>query len=471
MLRRILPLLLLSISSTLLFAQVNSPYSRYGLGNIFPTTFGASNGMSGLSAAFITPININYQNPASYADLLGASFDVGVAGNVLTLNTDLETFTSGNGNLSNLAFGFPLLKNVRRHKLGFSFGLIPYSAFQYDIIEEIPTDDNDLGIKRYNYVGDGELYQVYGGLGYKFQTDTTMLLRSRKEGTDTVIAAHLFSIGGNSAALFGSLFNLTYASFPDVVNSQTTKLTRKNEVNGGLYNAGIAYQRNYIRKKGTNRDYLTWKFGGAYTPQLDVRGDQSILWTNILKNGNYEFVTDTIYSAPDTSGNIRLPMSFQGGLTFSFFSTDVKNKNQFTVGAQYSMTQWSKYEGFQDAGQLGDSWRVSVGAEFIPKIKKSSGQKENDKPQFTYRAGFYTGTSNLLSETGESLSDVGVTAGFAIPLGRGENVQRTFVNSRMNIYLNIGQRGANTGLAETYYNFGVSFSIVDTGWFIKYKLN
>ena len=125
-----IPLLIIVFSFSVLSAQVNSPYSRYGLGNIFPATFGAANGMAGVSAAYFTPTNINYLNPASYSELNFAIFEVGAAGNVLSLETATEKFTSGDGNLSYLAFGFPLFKQLRRHKFGLSFGLIPYSGFQ-----------------------------------------------------------------------------------------------------------------------------------------------------------------------------------------------------------------------------------------------------------------------------------------------------------------------------------------------------
>lgn len=472
MLRRILPILLVTLTAATLSAQTNSPYSRYGLGNLSPVTFGAANGMGFLSAAYLTPTNINVLNPASYAEFSTGLLDVGINGRIVTLNTDAASFTSGDGNLANLALGFPMLKNARRHKMGLAFGLLPYSNFSYEITEQIVTDDADLGIKQYDYLGEGDLYQIFGGLGYRYQTDTTRLLRDRKGKIDTVIAAHVFNIGGNTGYLFGNLYNLTYASFPDVINSQTTKLTRESTVNGGLYTIGVAYQRQYIRKSNSARDLLNWRIGGSVSPGVTIRGNQSVLWTNILKNGNYEFVTDTIYSAPDTSGNIQLPLSYQAGISFAFFTTEQKDKNQFIIGAEYAATQWSAYEGFQDAGVLGDSWRMSLGTEFIPKLEQkeeSGGEKTNkNKPLLSYRLGAYTGMSNIIDENGVQLSDYGVTLGMAIPIGR--NIPNFYSASRINLYLNIGQRGGNTNFSETYYNFGVSFSVSDSSWFERYKL-
>lgn len=473
-LRRI-PLFILFFSITMLSAQVNSPYSRYGLGNIFPTTFGASNGLGGMSAAYFTPNNINYTNPASYADISYTTFDVGAYGNVLTLENDLESYTSGDGNLSYMAFGFPMLKKLRHSKFGLSFGLIPYSAFEYNIIQEEPTDDPVLGTKEYNYVGDGKLYQIYGGLGYKYQSDTVHT--GKIINKEPVTATNIVSIGANAAQLFGSLYNITYASFPEQVNSQTTKLTRSNNINGGIYNMGIGLTRQYTRTSGTARDFLVWRIGGSMSPQIDVNGEQSVLWTNIFKTGNYESVTDTIYMEPDTTGNITLPASYQGGLAFSFFTTEQKDKNQFTLSAQYNRTNWSTYKGFQDAGQLGDSWRVTVGGELFTKAKATNTKVSEDKNQrvfntapWTIRFAVYSGQSNLIID-GVQLNDRGISSGFSVPLGVGKEVQSTLRNSRLNFFVNAGQRGSNTTITETYYNFGVGFTIVDMGWFQDYKLN
>jgi len=457
-------LLLIIFTISTLSAQVNSPYSRYGLGNIFPTTFGAANGMGGFSAAYFTPTNINYQNPASYSELNFATFDIGAYGNVITLKNENEQFTSGDGNLSYMAFGFPLLRQLRRHKFGMSFGLLPYSGFQYSIFEEVPTEDPQLGTIEYNYVGDGNLYQVYGGVGYKYQTKTKDTVKSIKGNMDTVTSASIFSVGGNAAQLFGSLSSITYASFPELFNSQTTKLTQTSRINGGMYNYGVGYQKQFIRKTGTKRDILTWRFGAAMSPEITVKGEQSVIWTNVQKNGNFEFITDTIYSQPDTSGNIIIPASFQGGISFSFFSTETETKNQFTLGAQYSRTMWSQYAGFQDAGNLGDSWRASLSMEFIPKIKKER------NAAWALRLGGYSGMSNLIVD-GVQLNDIGITAGTSIPLGFGDNVLPSFRSSRLNVFVNAGQRGSNTNISETYYNFGVGFTLVDSGWFRKFKLN
>ena len=58
-------LLLLIINSA--NAQDNSPYSRYGLGDIHPTSHILNRGMGGISTAYADQMSVNFINPASYS--------------------------------------------------------------------------------------------------------------------------------------------------------------------------------------------------------------------------------------------------------------------------------------------------------------------------------------------------------------------------------------------------------------------
>jgi len=48
-------------------AQDNSPYSRYGIGDLVPPTNIISRGMGGVSAGYADLLSINFNNPATYA--------------------------------------------------------------------------------------------------------------------------------------------------------------------------------------------------------------------------------------------------------------------------------------------------------------------------------------------------------------------------------------------------------------------
>ena len=49
------------------FSQDNSPYSRYGIGDLVPNTHISTRAMGGISAAYNDAYSINFNNPASYS--------------------------------------------------------------------------------------------------------------------------------------------------------------------------------------------------------------------------------------------------------------------------------------------------------------------------------------------------------------------------------------------------------------------
>ena len=70
--------LLLSTLPLFCIAQENSPYSRYGVGNLVPAGNILNRGMGGISAGYTDPATINSINPATYSNLVYSTLDVGV---------------------------------------------------------------------------------------------------------------------------------------------------------------------------------------------------------------------------------------------------------------------------------------------------------------------------------------------------------------------------------------------------------
>ena len=65
---------------SILIAQptTNAPYSRLGIGDLEQQQFASNLGMGGLSAAFTSPVALNYRNPASLSYLFSATYEVGL---------------------------------------------------------------------------------------------------------------------------------------------------------------------------------------------------------------------------------------------------------------------------------------------------------------------------------------------------------------------------------------------------------
>ena len=75
---RILSVLLIALGfCNTALAQENSPYSRYGLGDLTPNHNMFTRGMGGISAATNDNRSINFTNPASLSNLALTLFDLG----------------------------------------------------------------------------------------------------------------------------------------------------------------------------------------------------------------------------------------------------------------------------------------------------------------------------------------------------------------------------------------------------------
>ncbi|WP_315818711.1 hypothetical protein [Paraflavitalea speifideaquila] len=94
------------------FAQAqteNSPYSRYGLGDVVPGQNILNRGMGGVSAAYYDFNTVNFINPASYGRLQATTLDLGVeyVNRTLRANNPARKFSSYSPNISYVQLAFP----------------------------------------------------------------------------------------------------------------------------------------------------------------------------------------------------------------------------------------------------------------------------------------------------------------------------------------------------------------------------
>ena len=163
MLKRLFTVLLLLIAAKFASAQSGStsPYSRYGLGDIYFGGFTHQIAMGNNGIAVNDSFNINVLNPASLAAIKMALFDAGLRGDMTRIYTaDDYTYKSQAG-LNYFALGFPI---VRKHA-GAALGLVPYSTMGYDIRTwKLNTQGDPY---RIDYTGEGGLSRFFIGSGVK----------------------------------------------------------------------------------------------------------------------------------------------------------------------------------------------------------------------------------------------------------------------------------------------------------------
>ena len=161
--------ILVLLTSLSVDAQVTtqSPYSRYGLGNVRGSLLPQFRAMGGISTAIYKPgpySNINVQNPASYSGITLTTLDMGMSGTFTQLKKDGGDETSFNSTLNHVALAFPL----KEGKSAFSVGILPYTELGYEFSSTGRYNTVDTNSYNALYTGEGGLTKAYIGFGQQF---------------------------------------------------------------------------------------------------------------------------------------------------------------------------------------------------------------------------------------------------------------------------------------------------------------
>jgi hypothetical protein len=442
-----LPLLGVFLSLTLVAVaqnapKDNSPYSRYGLGTILPTDFAATQSMGGISAGYTNPFQLNITNPASLSSLEYTSFETGAFAKYSILSKDAETATNWSGNMSHFALGFPFKNTLNKrtelksspYKGGMAFGLLPYSLVGYDV-ESTATLPN-LGDVTYKYLGRGGTYQAFVSSGISYKG---------------------FSLGGHLGYLFGNMTNEESVYFNDLDYAFSNVFRDEYHINGLMWRLGAQYELiigaspDDDSKKSAERPRLSFGAYGNSANTLNITGTSIAARTNSFYNGSN---LDTIFSSVELEGQMKMPMELGIGLTFYKLM-------HYKFGADFKMSTWSQYENPLKQDVLADSWRLSVGGEYIPDARSYNRYSK----QMRYRAGLYYGMDPRVVDS-QQLSTMGVTLGLGLPLKLPRGLP-----SFINLGLEAGQLAAPNLLKENYFKINVGFTLNDNMWFYKQKFN
>jgi hypothetical protein len=418
-------------------ATTSSPYSRYGLGDINPMLMPQNIGMGGIGVAtnrINGYFNINPLNPASYASMGLTVIDIGLYGKFNTLEkTGKESQTNSNFRLSHIAFGVPVSK-----RSAISFGLMPYSELGYNYKQVnsnfgtgLPADTNAVN---YLYSGDGGLSKFY--LGYGFG-----------------IGKHL-SIGANVSYIFGNLKESQSTEVPSLGGVINSRIEEGNSITGFNYDYGVQYSIDFSDKR-----HLTLGYSGSANTKLNTVNSYIVSSYYRSTDGDEGVPIDSIVNNKQPSAKIQLPMTNRFGISY-------QSDGKFLVGADYTMTNWSKLTIAGINKDLRDSKTFNVGGQFTPNINSLS----NYFSSVDYRLGFiYDQTYLNIPSNGvnNSINRYAATVGLGLPL-RAANT--SFY--KINLAAEIGKRGTLTNglVKENYVNVHLSFTLNDK-WFQKYKFD
>jgi long-subunit fatty acid transport protein len=419
----------LALVSIIANAQVTtqSPYSKFGVGNIKGSNLPQFRAMGGISTGVYRTNffnNINIQNPASYAGISLTTLDIGLTGSFAQLENSTQTEKSFNSTLSHVAFAFPLVTN----KMGLSFGILPFSELGYNFSNRVSIATKAVD---YKYTGEGGLTKAYLGLGRQFGDH--------------------FRIGANAEYLFGNLLesrSTEYVLEPGAINS---KMQAKNSVSGVAFSYGLQYDFR-IASKTT----LVIGYSGSSSSKVNSKKSQVVTQYFNDSEGNEGEAIDTLLFVENSPTNLKLPLLHSVGFS-------IQKENKWLIGVDYRMGKWSDLKIDNINQGLQDTYGVSVGGQITPDITSINSYFK----RVDYRLGFnYDKTYIKMGD--QDIKQMAVTLGVGLPLS--SYSRSSFY--KVNFTAELGQRGtvSNGLLKEKYINFHLGFTLNDK-WFNRFKFD
>jgi hypothetical protein len=450
---RLIPTLVLVVLLFPAKAQINSPFSRYGLGNeVYNSQNASSQALGGLTAAYTSSMNgtfgqsLNFNNPASYGSIYMTTFDIGMnlTTNSLRRQTPVAEFNSNYFVPNYLAVGLPIDKTKR---MGMAFGLRPLTQINYSVVELKPLPSGDSVVN--NYIGQGGLNQAFIGFGKSWKK---------------------FSVGLNTGYNFGKKRIENIKSF--IFNSDSTSFYQSqsstNTLIGGVFlQLGIAGDitlKTVAHKLPTDKTEYTLSYGATASLNQTLSGKQDILRSTGSFTIGTEAPLDTVSLSVNNPGKIKIPGMYTAGITLH--KKQVSNSgvyDQWVIGLQYDRSNWqNNYSFYGQRDQLSDAYMARIGVQFCPNPL----DYENYWSTVTYRAGFNTGKDYInIDQNGLKVS--AFTFGAGLPIRKYRSYDYQF--SLLNLAFQFGKRGSNlNSYQENFFQFTFGYSLSDI-WFNKRK--
>lgn len=411
--------LMLALLSGVAIAQnnTNSPYTRYGFGQLTDPGSGNSKAMGGVAYGLRDKLQVNFANPASYSavDSLTFIFDGG-----LTLQN--TNFSNGSVKLNarNSSVDYITMLFRASKWCGISMGLLPYSNVGYNFSEYQKNEADANNSTLVTYMGDGGLHQVYFGAGIK--------------------ALQNLSVGANLSYFWGDITRERSQSF--VLNTSANGLTTTTNTSISSYKLDLGLQ--YTQQLAPKHE-LT--LGAVFSPGHDLNNETYV--QDVLSSGTGASASIT---TRDTAVVFSLPTTIGVGLTYRY-------DNRLTISADYMMQNWSEASYMSEKGVMCNRTRLSVGAEYQPNPLGRSYFSA-----VKYRVGAHYSKPYYKIDGVDAAKEYGVSFGFGLPLA----TSRSIINLTAQYVRTSGQM--NNFLNENTLRvcIGVTFN---EGWFFKSKVN
>jgi hypothetical protein len=466
-------ILLFLITTALAQNGTYSPYSRYGLGELSATSLSHNQGMGNAHIALrpdsTMPIFLNPGNPASYPLIRLTTLEVGGRFGYSAFSTAGTTINKWNTHFSYGAIGIPI--GLRS---GLCFGLMPYSHVGFE--SESRQTEEGIGELTNRYNGSGGLSKVFLGYGImpfqkrwirfrnrydnlpdSLQTLSPKTYRLRNFGSRFLSD---LSIGANANYVFGSIQNTARVIYPNSIIYNNTYLENVLSLADFTGNFGLqgGFTADSVKKAGKRRgmkERVRVTFGVFMNLQNPLKARYSDVGYNYILSGTgEELIRDTVRYDADQPKKITLPLEQGFGIGF-------KKGEKLNIVADIALTGWSRFTYPGQPLKLKDSYRMSIGMNFVPE-KYAAGRAAFWR-RVNYRAGLSHETG-FITLKGQSISNSFASLGMGIPVGIGR------LSSMVNISVQAGTMGTTADglLSENYLRVHFGFTFCDR-WFQKFR--
>lgn len=401
--------------------STNSPYTRYGFGQLSDQSFGNSKAMGGVAYGLRDGSQINPANPASYTaiDSLTFLFDGGFS----IQNTN---FSEGKikQNAKNSSFDYIAMQFRLHRRLALTLGFMPFSSVGYSIsTEEKINGTPNPNLTAYStYNGSGGLNQLFLGAGFKVFNG--------------------LSVGVNASYLFGTITHSSQVSFSDNSFNMSNKT---NSIRVQDYKLDFGLQ--YTQKIGQKQNIT---LGAVYSLKHKLNNDsyKATQRGSISSSGSYIAQGANV----EPVDGFEFPHCFGAGLTYVY-------DKRLTVGFDYTLQKWGDVKYFDKVGEeLKDRSKYALGIEFLP-----SYTTRNYFAKIRYRVGAYYSDPYVKVRNGKGADEFGVSAGFGLPIFMNKsilNISAQYIKVKPQV----------SGLLEENYmkiSIGLTFN---ERWFAKWKV-
>ena len=388
----LLGVMLLMVLPMVTFAQnvTNSPYTRYGIGQLSDQTSVMSRGMGGTAYALRNNQLVNFANPASYSavDSLTMKYDLG-------LSLQNSNYSDDNGvslNAKNSSLDYLMLNFRLAPGLGVALGLVPFAYVGYDY--DATSESTAVEATNIKYAGSAGFSQAFVGIGYDIIPN--------------------LSVGMNISYLYGTTKKNITQTFPNSSTAYPILTSESVRLKSYKFDFGLQYEMQYSKDLGA-------RLGVTYSPGVSAN--------------NTSYISRTIYT---TSGSIDSANRYD-------LESAVDYASHYGLGAAIMWKNWlfsadATYEDWAGCGypviNLGDlpdesaknidatsynvykdRYRLSMGVQYQPDPNGRSFWSLT-----RYSIGGYMDALQYSFENQRAAYEYGVTVGMAMPVFRSASV-------------------------------------------------